>query len=818
VWSQGNGSNDQIFKSEYRNGAWSHPSSFSDNISPDGTWARKQRVAMDNSGNAIIVWEQLDGSSILQIFKSEYRNGAWSHPSSLSDNISLDSSSARKPQVAMDNNGNAIIVWRQYDGSSYGQIFLSEYRNGTWSHPNSLSDNISPDGSEAVVPQVAMDNNGNAIIMWRQYDGSSYMQIFLSEYRNGTWNHPDSLSDNIGLDGSDASGHQIAMDDNGNAIAAWRQLDGLDDQIFLSEYRNGTWNHPDSRRDNISPDGEPTESPVIAMNENGDAIVVWGQSDGSDIQLYMSEYRNGTWNHPDSLADNISIDGKSSYNYRVAMNNEGETIIAWRQYNRVFISEYIQFVDSESDGMADRWEIQHGLDPSVNDASGDLDADGITNIIEYWSGCMRPNSPDSDHDGVPDGVEDLNADGVVDPGEFDPCDEQSPEWDWIHPSSFLDYISPDGSSSRNAPQVAMDNNGNAIIVWGQYDSSSDKQIFLSEYRNGTWNHPDSISDNISPDGNPAYSPKVAMDNNGNAIIVWSQYDGSSKQIFLSEYRDSTWSHPNSLSDNISLDGSTTTGHQVSMDNNGNAIIVWSQYDGSSKQIFLSEYRNGTWSHPNSLSDNISPDGETAISPQVAMDSNGNAIIVWSQYYDDNSYYRIFLSEYRNGTWIHPSSLSDYISLHVSGSNATSSQVSMDSNGNAIVVWQRGTSSNKKIFLGEYREGEWLHPISVYDNISPDGGKARYPKVAVDDNGNAIVVWSQSDSSNYHIFMSEYRNGEWLHPISVYDNISPDVGDATYPQVAVDDNGNAIVVWSQSDDSDRHIFISERRRSADIDTE
>jgi hypothetical protein len=41
-----------------------------------------------------------------------------------------------------------------------------------------------------------------------------------------------------------------------------------------------------------------------------------------------------------------------------------------------------------------------------------------------------------------------------------------------------------------------------------------------------WTHPGSLSDNISPDGQDAYSPKVAMDDNDNTIVVWRQSDGS----------------------------------------------------------------------------------------------------------------------------------------------------------------------------------------------------------------------------------------------------------------------------------------------------
>jgi hypothetical protein len=190
----------------------------------------------------------------------------------------------------------------------------------------------------------------------------------------------------------------------------------------------------------------------------------------------------------------------------------------------------------------------------------------------------------------------------------------------------------------------MDNNGNAVITWSQFDGGN-RQIFKSEYRNGAWTHPSGLSDNISPDGQGASNPVVAMDDNGSAIITWVQNDGSNMQIFKSEYRNGAWTHPSSLSDNISPDGQDAARPWVGMDDNGSAIITWVQNDGSNMQIFVSEYRNGAWTHPSGLSDNISPDDQNADWPRVAMDNNGNAIIVWNQN-DNNNYEQIFISEYR----------------------------------------------------------------------------------------------------------------------------------------------------------------------------
>jgi len=319
---------------------WINPFTVYDNISPDGQGADYPQVAMDNNGNAIITWRQYDGFNI-QIFKSEYRGGVWTHPTSLSDNISQDGQGADSPQVAMDNNGNAIITWYQSDGLNL-QIFKSEYRSGVWTHPTSLSDNISPNGQNAYAHQVAMDNNGNAIITWFQSDGLNW-QIFKSEYRSGGWTNP-SFSDNISPDGQSAVSPQVAMDNNGNAIITWYQYDASNYQIFKSEYRGGVWTHPASLSDNISPAGQNAYIPQVAMDNNGNAIITWYQYDASNYQIFKSEYRGGVWTNPSSLTDNISPNGQGADSHQVAMDNNGNAIITWVQYDgskyQIFKSEY----------------------------------------------------------------------------------------------------------------------------------------------------------------------------------------------------------------------------------------------------------------------------------------------------------------------------------------------------------------------------------------------------------------------------------------------------------------------------------------------
>lgn len=96
--------------------------------------------------------------------------------------------------------------------------------------------------------------------------------------------------------------------------------------------------------------------------------------------------------------------------------------------------------DSDGDGLPDDWELANGLDPSNPvDALDDPDQDGLTTLDEYMRGTDL-RDPDSDDDGLLDGLEvnelgtnpligDSDADGIWDALEVqtgsDPLDPNS---------------------------------------------------------------------------------------------------------------------------------------------------------------------------------------------------------------------------------------------------------------------------------------------------------------------------------------------------------------------------------------------------------
>ncbi len=76
--------------------------------------------------------------------------------------------------------------------------------------------------------------------------------------------------------------------------------------------------------------------------------------------------------------------------------------------------------DEDGDGLDDDWERMNGLDPTRDDSAEDFDGDGLTNLVEFLGGTLA-NDLDSDDDGLSDGEEDANRNGMVDPGETNPA-------------------------------------------------------------------------------------------------------------------------------------------------------------------------------------------------------------------------------------------------------------------------------------------------------------------------------------------------------------------------------------------------------------
>ena len=175
-------------------------------------------------------------------------------------------------------------------------------------------------------------------------------------------------------------------------------------------------------------------------------------------------------------------------------------------------------------------------------------------------------------------------------------------------------------------------------------------------------------------------------------------------------------------------------------------------------------------------------------PRITIDTNGNAMAVWQQF--DGSRINIWANRYIVGSGWSGATLIENDNL----GDARNAQIAVDAQGNAMAVWQQFDGSRISIWTNRYVVGSgWGVAVLIEtDNI----GNAYFPQIAIDANGNALAVWQQPDDGGY--------NGIWANRYDVVGSgwssavlIESNTGSASNPQIAIDANGNALAIWHQA---------------------
>jgi PKD domain len=179
---------------------------------------------------------------------------------------------------------------------------------------------------------------------------------------------------------------------------------------------------------------------------------------------------------------------------------------------------------------------------------------------------------------------------------------------------------------------------------------------------------------------------------------------------------------------------------------------------------------------------LSAAGQSAYEPQVAVDPEGDSTAVWER--SDGSNEIVQASTRRaGGTWSAPVDLSE------EGLDSYEPQVAVDAAGDVTVVWNAGPDSSHRVVQASTRRpgGAWSAPVDLSEEV----GNADWPRIAVDPDGDATAVWESFEGGNSVVQASTRpAGGTWSAPVS----LSAGGQEAREPEVAMDPEGAATAVW------------------------
>jgi hypothetical protein len=336
-------------------------------------------------------------------------------------------------------------------------------------------------------------------------------------------------------------------------------------------------------------------------------------------------------------------------------------------------------------------------------------------------------------------------------------------------------IETDNTGDASGPQIAIDANGNAMVVWVQDGDATAGQrfdVWARRYSAGVWGTAELIETNAgSADG-----PQLAINANGNAIAVWSQATGTSLSIWANRYTAGAgWS----TATLIGIDSAYSFAPQIAIDANGNALAVWIRVD-TAYHIWANRYTAGAgWGTAAAIETN---NADSADAPQIAMDANGNATAVWAQ----SSVGNIWANRYTAGAGWGTAAL-----IEAGTGSAYGPQIAIDANGNILAAWTQTNGTVYSVWSNRYSAGVWGTAALIETD---DAGSANGPQIAIDANGNALAVWSQSNGTVNNIWANRFTAGAgWGSAVLIETNNG---SFADNPRIAFDANGNAMAVWNQ----------------------
>ncbi len=354
------------------------------------------------------------------------------------------------------------------------------------------------------------------------------------------------------------------------------------------------------------------------------------------------------------------------------------------------------------------------------------------------------------------------------------------------------------SGSQGSPAVAIDDDGDFVVVWASYgQDGSNNGVYAQRFNaDGTPAGAEFLVNTTT--SNSQTSPDVAMNADGDFVVTWdsSLQDGSGAGVYAqrfsadgvaqgSEFRVNTYtSSGQSLS-------------SVAMDDDGDFVVVWgsSGQDGNGYGVYAQRYNTAGVAQGGEFLVNTYTSGTQGVA-RVAMDADGDFVVVWNSSGQDGNSNGVYAQRYNAAGVAQGSEFR--VNTYTSSSQSNGS-VDMDADGDFVIAWVSSgqDGSGNGIYAQRYAADGTPQGAEFLVNTTTSNSQAT-PKVAMHENGDFVVTWTSNlqDGSSYGVYAQRYQADGV--PIGTEFRVNTTTSNSqNAPDVAFSDNGDAVFVWASS---------------------
>jgi len=347
------------------------------------------------------------------------------------------------------------------------------------------------------------------------------------------------------------------------------------------------------------------------------------------------------------------------------------------------------------------------------------------------------------------------------------------------------------------PGITFGKNGDFMIVWVNTRSNNEDIYARWFNQSGAPLKPD-MQVNTDPGSAPQWDPTIDSDSLGFYIVAWGDYRDE-PAIYDQRYdTTATRQGPNfKISDPGVLGNKQKVSLSVKRD--GNYVVCWEDKRNASADIYCQRVSSTRILKGTNIKLNRDSLGAVQKTPALATDLSGNFIISWEDFRNGQS--NIYVKKFN------PYGQQQFDDLKVNDNLVLAPQefpdVSMDSTGNFLVVWQ-----DQRNGLNIYGQLFYSSGNSQNTNFLVNGSSlslCQTPHGAKAPGGNFVVVWSAEQSGIRNIYAQRFSkegslSGSMLKVNSDIQNVSH-----IYPKVGMDKKSKFLVAWYDERNSLKKIY-------------
>jgi len=718
----------------------------------------------------------------------------------VNDHASIDGCEQSTPDIGGDGNGNYVVTWMDGRSGVYHDVYAQIYINDTVLFGDNFKVSDAYLMTAQYNPSIAVDPNLNFVITWidkrNSWEWDVYAQRFSS---NGT-----PLGSNFKVNNEPGNEEQehpcIAMDNNGNFVIVWSDERSGDWDIWGQRYTADGTTQGENFKISDDTGNELQYWPCCNCDKNGNLVVAWvDKRYYDDFEIYAQRY----WPDGTAIGNNFRVNTDTEYAMQlrpdISFDDAGNFIIAWEDQRNDDWDIYAQRYLSDGSTLGENFKINDDT-TGTSQRNASISSDLSGNFTVCWQ--------DDRND-----YQDVFAQRFTNDAT---------------PIGINFQVNTDTTNQYQFyPEISVADNGSFFITWEDHRYSYNGDIFSQSYFSDgtTMGNNSKVNDDVGSE-NQGY-PAIAVDGNESFIVTWTDNREGDENIYGQRFS----ADGSALGDNFKVNDDNSPvviqwGPTVAADAQGNFIITWEDLrSGFDSDIYAQRYASdGTPLDSNFLVNYLG--ANMHYGPQVACYENGDFIIVWGDAEDgglDRSLHQDFeknqfTDEPGNKYWTEPDVWGQRFSsdgtplgenFRINDDEGYDYQqnpaMAISENGEFIVAWEDNRNGDWDIYYQRYEYDGTAIDSNILVESDVFSEYQMKPTVAYNTDGSFSIAWGDKRNGDYDIYLQHFWPDGTPMGGNLRVNTDDDDGYQTNPYIASGADGNFVIAWKDTRNGNDDIY-------------